>query len=372
MAQIAIIATDSWYIWNFRSATIRRLLAEGHAVTVYCGNSAYFRKLEALGVRPIHVPLDGRKIRPLRELKALVLLALALKRDRSSVILSFNPKGNLFAGLIRRLFKFGWIANVSGLGILGEAKGFSARAVAALFRFAFHKVDHAFFQNDVDLGNWTENRIVAGDRASRQYGTGVDLDEFAKVEPPEGPVQVVCIARLLEKKGIGEYIALAESVRKRIPEVQFLLAGTVVPVDQGGFPADRIALAEAEGYIRFLGMLEDVRPVLASRSIGCLLTRYREGIPRSMIEFLATGRPILVSNFDGAEDLVSGAENGRIVDLNSATWMDSASKFIVEAATSPAHYAALGRESRRLAEQRFDGDVGISEYLDLIDDLTKR
>lgn len=369
MAQIALVATDAWYVWNFRAATIRRLIAEGYDVSVYCGNHAYLSNIEALGARAVHVPLDGRRVRPMREADALLRLALALRRDRPDVVLSFNPKGNLYSGLTRHVLRFGWIANVSGLGVLGEARGLRGHMIAVLFRLAFRRVDHAIFQNDIDLASWTAGKIVRAARASRQYGTGVDLAEFGSVAPPEGPLQVVCIARLLEKKGIGEYITLAEKVRSRTPEVRFLLAGALVTEDHGGFPAEKIAAAEAAGHIRFLGMLDDVRPVLSGRTLGCLLTRYKEGIPRSMIEFLATGRPILVSNFGGAGDLVPGADNGLIVDLGAPDWLDAAANYIELAATDPARFAELCAGARNLAERRFDGNVGIGEYIAHIETL---
>lgn len=369
MAQVAIVATDAWYVWNFRAATIRRLTAEGHSVSVYCGNRAYFGHLEELGVRTFYVPLDGRRVRPLREAVALLRLTMALRRDKPLVVLSFNPKGNLYVGLARRILRFGWIANVSGLGLLGEARGLRGRVISTLFRLAFRGVNHAFFQNDADLASWTAANIVPSAHASRQYGTGVDLSQFALMPAPEAPLEVVCIARLLEKKGIGEYIALAEKVRARAPEVRFLLAGALVPVDQGGFPADKIAAAEAAGHICFLGMLDDVRPILSGRTIGCLLTRYKEGLPRSMIEFLATGRPILISDFEGSSDLVDHDRNGLIIDLNAFSCLEVAAGYIEMLSINSKQYDVLCAKSRKLAERRFDGNKGIDEYISRIQAL---
>lgn len=170
-------------------------------------------------------------------------------------------------------------------------------------------------------------------------------------------------------RGIGDYIELAKRVRKQAPEIRFLLAGPVIPEDQGGFPAEKIAVAEAEGHIRFIGMLEDVRPVLAGRTLGCLLTRYKEGIPRSMIEFLAVGRPILVSNFDGAEDLVPDPGIGRIVNLSESSWLETASEFVQEVAANSLTYTRICAEAHRLAKLRFDGNVGIEEYLIHVSDM---
>jgi glycosyltransferase involved in cell wall biosynthesis len=369
MAHLALIATDSWYLWNFRAATICRLIDEGHDVLVYCGNRAYLKKLEALGARVLYIPLHGRGVRPLVEAGNLLRLGVNLWRDRPDVVLSFNPKGNLYSGFMRYIFSFAWIANVSGLGVLGEAQGYSGRAVDALFRFAFHRVDHVFFQNDTDLKSWTVSKIVPLTRASRQYGSGVDLSEFAFVPAPDCKLEVVCIARLLEKKGIGEFIELAKWVRTISPEVSFCLAGALVPIEQGGYPAEKIEAAVNAGHIRFLGMLDDVRPVLAGRTVGCLLTRYKEGLPRSMIEFLATGRPILVSAFNGAIDLVPASDNGKIVDPSSAGWIVEAAEFILEIARKPGHYDALCGNSRSLAERRFDGNVVIKEYVSNINAL---
>lgn len=371
MAKIALIATDSWYVLNFRSDTIRELVSLEHDLVVYCGNTAHFAEIAELGAVPVHVPLYGRRVSILREIVALFCLAWQLFRDRPEIALSFNPKGNLYTGLARRLFRYSWIANISGLGILGEAKGHKAGLINFVFRFALSRVSHCVFQSSTDLEDWVSAGIVPRDRTSRQYGTGVDLSSFYYIKPPVGSLTVVCAARLLEKKGIGEYIELAKFARDRVPGVEFCLAGSTVPNEEGGFPIERIREAEASGHIKFLGMVEDVRPLLAGRTLGCLLSRYKEGVPRSMIEFLATGRPILVSNFDTAIDLVPNSRTGQIFDLSDANWIPKATRFIHEISMDFALYEEMCVEARELAERRFDGGVGIKEYVERIGCLTK-
>ncbi|GHB24536.1 glycosyl transferase [Pseudovibrio japonicus] len=369
MAKIAIVATDSWYVWNFRADTIRRLVSDGYAVTVYSGNRDYLDHLSALGTQVEYLPLDGRRVRPLRELGVLLRFIWRLKRDSPDIVLSFNPKANLYTGLARHLVRFGWIANISGLGVLGEISGFWSLLVLRIFRIAFIHVNHCIFQNEADLEAWKDAKIVPADLSSRQFGTGVNLSEFACVQPPEGALKVICIARLLEKKGIGEYIELAKSVRSKAPRIDFLLAGNHVPVSHGGFPAEKIAAAEAAGHIQYLGMLEDVQPLLSGRTVGCLLTRYKEGIPRSMIEFLATGRPILISSFDAATDLVPDQSNGHIVAVQESNWLETASDYIMDLEENPEQYQILCCNARAMAETRFDGNVGIEEYLKQIKNL---
>lgn len=369
MAHIAIVATDSWYIWNFRARTIQRLRDIGHTVTCYCGNPDYMSRLSDLGATTHLLALDGRRANPLREGLALMTLMRALQRDRPDVVLSFNPKGNFYTGLTRRLFRFGWIANVSGLGVLGEKKGAFGNLLRRLFRFSFGTVDRVIFQNAEDLDAWVADGIVPQVRTTRQFGSGVDLTDFPVVHPPSGPLNVVCLARLLEKKGIGDFIALAKKVRTTAPEVQFLLAGKPVPVAEGGVPSQIIEDAHRDGHITYLGMLDDVRPVVMQRTVGCLLTRYKEGVPRSMIEFLATGRPILISNFNGSHDLVGPHDSGKIVDLTRTDWIDDAADFVWRCQSDADFYDILCHNARTLAEHRFDGDVGIRDYVGMIEEL---
>ena len=369
MAHIAIVATDSWYIWNFRAKTIQRLRATGHTVTCYCGNPDYMHRLRSLGATTHLLALDGRRADLLREGLVLLTLMRAVRRDRPDVVLSFNPKGNFYTGLTRRLFRFGWIANVSGLGVLGEKKGAFVDLLRRLFRFSFGTVDRVIFQNTEDLDVWVADGIVAQVRTTRQFGSGVDLTDFPIVHAPSGPLNVVCLARLLEKKGIADFIALAQKVRTTAPDVQFLLAGKPVPVAEGGVTSQIIEDAHRSGHITYLGMLDDVRPVVIQRTVGCLLTRYKEGVPRSMIEFLATGRPILISNFNGSHDLVGPHNNGKIVNLADSDWIDHAANFVWRCQSDAVFYEMLCHNAHILAEHRFDSGDGIRGYLGMIDAL---
>lgn len=367
MTHVGLVASDSWYIWNFRAGTIQGLLIKGYKVTIFCGNLEYVDKLRSLGVNVVYVPFVGRSINPIINLRDLFRFFVAVKKHRPLVILSFNPKTNIYTGLIRRIIKFGWIANISGTGVLGEKNGILGNLIKQILKFVFKKVDHAIFQNCEDRDNWISQNIVRKSGTLRQFGSGINLEKFKKIKPPGGEITVVCIARLLKKKGIGNFIELAAQTKKIEPNIKFCLAGPIIKEKNLGFPLKKIQIAQSEGYIQYVGMLDDVRPLISQRTIGCLLTKYKEGLPKSMIEFLAFGRPILISSFSGAKDLVPKDTNGLILDLCDNQWIENAIKFLLDLSKNPTRYDQACDVSYSIAKENFNEEVGIGEYISLIE-----
>ena len=367
MARITFIANNSWYLLNFRRNTILRLLAAGHDVNVVCGNIERLQDFRSLGVSATYVPFGGRKFNLINEFRTFTLLLFALLRTNPEIVLSFNPKANLYTGFCRNFLSYRWISNVSGLGRLGDTRGIIGAIINLLFKFSYRKVDHTFFQSQVDFDKWLGAGIINSKRCSRLYGSGVDLVRFKAAAPLGEELHVVCAARLLKKKGIGHFIALAKYMRSSGLQLKFVLAGPLMPVDEGGFPKKKILEAVDLGFIEYLGYLENVVPLIRRRSVGCLLTEYNEGIPKSMIEFLACGRPLLISNFDSAYDLVPKTDKfGKVVDLKSSIWLDEAASYIKKLALDPQLYRSEGIAARSLAECRFDEQDNIHQYQKII------
>jgi glycosyltransferase involved in cell wall biosynthesis len=370
MGHIGIIATDSWYVLNFRTTTILRLIDEGYDITVFCGNKQFMDELRSLGANAVYIPVIGRSINPVIVLRDFLILLFAVRKYRPSVILSFNPKTNVFTGLLRLFTKFRWVANISGTGVLGKKRGLLGYAIVQMYKFSFKKVDYVIFQNSKDKINWIESKIVSKECALRQFGSGVDLKKFQITEPKDDKITVVCISRLLVEKGIEYFINLAKITTEKSANISFILAGNEVDINRGGYNIDRVIEAQNAGYIEYIGMQRDVVPLISKRTIGCLLTRYNEGLPKSILEFMAVGRPVLISDFSAAEELVPLDKNGLIVNLDDSQWMEQASRFILELANDPEEYKRMCVNSRELAVNVFNDEIGISEYISLITRLT--
>jgi glycosyltransferase involved in cell wall biosynthesis len=247
-------------------------------------------------------------------------------------------------------------ALIPGLGQMFTSPGASGalkRAIAgALYRKALGAVDCVFVQNEDDeeflrrIGAVTRQHHV-----TRIDGSGVDIERFDPPPLPSDPA-FLFVARLVEEKGVAEFVEVARRVRAKVPEATFRVVGYF---DGEGESRLRPLLDSAarDRAIEFVGRVEDIRPQIARSSVFVLPSRYREGIPRSALECLAMGRAIITTDWVGCRETVRRGEraNGILVPIRD---VDALERAALALATDPAMVARMGQESRRYAEERFD------------------
>ena len=180
-------------------------------------------------------------------------------------------------------------------------------------------------------------------------GSGVDLDEFGPEPPPAAGNCFLIICRFLGNKGVREYAQAAHRVRLRHPNAVFCLAGWI---DDN---PDAIAESELDawvqsGDIEYLGRLEDVKPALRECSVY-VLPSYREGTPRTVLEAMAIGRPVITTDAPGCRETVTDGENGFLVPVKSVGALVEAMQRFID---NPDLAAEMGKRSREIAEEKYD------------------
>jgi len=183
----------------------------------------------------------------------------------------------------------------------------------------------------------------------RVPGSGVDLDHYGTAPIPAGPVRFLMIARLLHSKGLSEYAEAARRLRGRYPEARFALLGPPDP-SPAGVDAAQVEQWRREGAIRYLGEARDVRPYLAAASIFVLPSWYREGLPRTILEAMATGRAVITTDMPGCREPIEPGVNGYIVPPRDAEALAMAmERFLLR----PELVARMGARARETAMERF-------------------
>jgi glycosyltransferase involved in cell wall biosynthesis len=182
-------------------------------------------------------------------------------------------------------------------------------------------------------------------------GSGIDLEAFRPVALPDR-LSFLMVARLLTEKGVREYVEAARCVRARHPEVAFRLAGGLDTAQRRrAIPKEEVQSWVAEGVIDYLGHVEDIREALSQASVFVLPSYYPEGQPRSILEALAMGRPVVTTDWNGCRETVEVGQNGFLVPPRDvASLVDTLQKFIEH----PEQIAVMGRASRRLAEKKYN------------------
>lgn len=356
--RIAVVHSNADYLLGLRLPLLRHLRERFEVVAMAPHlRAAHLEDLAALGIEGADFSLQPTGLNPLADLLDTVRLARKLRLLRLDAILTNTIKpvtlgtfAAALAGIPRRY------ALISGLGFAfmddEEPAGIRKRVVrvvaTAQYRAALALNRRVVFHNRDDMRFFVEAGICRADRAGYVDGSGVDTVAFAQAPPVSEPV-FVAVSRLLRDKGIGEYLEAARMVKSRIPEASFLLVGDVDP-NPSSLDRQDVERYVEDGTIHWAGAVTDVRPWLR-RAAVFVLPSYREGIPRSTLEAMATGRAVVTTDVSGCRETVIEGTNGLLVPARNAAALADA---MATLAVQPDRVREMGIASRRIAEERFD------------------
>jgi glycosyltransferase involved in cell wall biosynthesis len=344
-------------VW-FRGPLMEAMVAHGHDVValvpIQDASSPLIRRLEAMGVSTQSISLDRVGFNPFADAYTICSLVARLRRLRPDVVLAYMIKPIIYGSIAARLAGVPAVYSiVEGAGYIfsdqNDRRVLLRAAVKSMYRLALASNRRVFFLNQDNKRLFEElGAIRHPEHAVLLNGIGVDLDQFTPVLTPQR-ASFLLIARLLRDKGVREFVAAARLVKACYPDVRFRLVGWL-----DGSPSaireDELRTWVDEGTIDFLGKLDDVRPALADASVF-VLPSYHEGLPRTIMEAMATGRPIITTDAPGCRETVIPGRNGCLVPVRDVPALAEAMLRFIE---KPELIASMGHESRRIAEAKYD------------------
>lgn len=307
------------------------------------------------------IAIDRAGLDPFRDWQTVRAYARALRDDAPDVLFGFTPKANIYGGLAARVARVPFIPTVSGLGT-GFLKGGIVRSVMQiLYRQAFRRSPIIFFQNPDDRDIFIERRLVRPQQARMAPGSGVDLDHFRPVDPPQAPpFRLLFIGRLLADKGLRELIEAVDRLRQGGRSIELTLVGSADEGNPSSIPQAERDNWQASGLAALLGHQVDVRPAIA----GChsvVLPSYREGLPRSLLEASAMGRPMIATDVPGCREIVRDGETGILCQSRDAASLADAIDRMMS--LQGKERARMGSAARELVEKRFGQAQVVDLYL---------
>lgn len=355
--KVLLLASSAKSLTLFRGPLIRSMVEGGHAV-VGCApqpDPDVAAELAAIGASFETYPLQRTGTNPVADLWTIVSLARLFRRLRPDVVLAYTQKPMIYGGMATRLAGVpAFFPMVTGLGYVfteagGRSRRFLQELTSGLFWIGLRHARVVFFFNRDDVEEFRRRRIVdRTQRLVRVDGSGIDLDHYRPMPLPAGPPVFLLIARLLADKGIREYVAAAQALRARYPQARFELLGPVDP-NPAAIKLDEVEAWVRDGSIDYLGETRDVRPYLA-RTTVYVLPSYREGIPRTVLEAMATGRPVVTTDAPGCRETVLPGETGFLVPPRDSVALAAAlERFITE----PALAETMGSAGLEFVRRRF-------------------
>jgi len=366
---VALVCNTAWAIYTYRQGLLRALAKAGAKITIIAPRDRTFEPLTAMGCHCVELAIASKGTNPLDDLATLRALYRHYHAMKPDVVFHYTVKPNIYGSIAAWLARVPSIAVTTGLGYVFIQKSRAAQIAKRLYRFAFRFPREVWFLNRDDLAAFTEQKLLAHpERARLLHGEGVDLDEFPYTPAlPRGTFSFVLIGRLLWDKGVGEYVEAARRLRARYPHARFQLLGPVGVENPSAISRDEVALWEREGVIDYLGETTDVRPYIAD-SDCVVLPSYREGVPRTLMEAGAMGRPVVATDVPGCREVVAHGENGLLCEVRNAASLEAALAAMLD--MGPDERRAMGERGRKKIEKEFDERAVVQRYRELVRELT--
>ena len=337
-------------------------MADDYKVITVGPTDSYSTKLAAMGCEVIDMPMAAKGVNPREDLFLLGQLRRLYKTIKPDFIFHYTIKPNIYGSVAARLAGIPSIAVTTGLGYTFMQNNWVARVARLLYKAAFLSPKEVWFLNEDDRQTFLRHRLVATDKAVLLHGEGVNTTHFCPqpVLAGDGKTRFLLVARMLWDKGVGEYVEAARQVRKQHPDAVFQLLGACGVPNPSEVSRDQMTAWEREGIIEYLGTTLDVRPYLAKAD--CLvLPSYREGVPRTLLEAAAMGKPLIASDAPGCRDVVVDGKTGWLCPVKNAAALADC---MVQLLAMPVESRqAMGMAGRRFIVDNFDEQKAVAHYL---------
>jgi glycosyltransferase involved in cell wall biosynthesis len=371
---LIFLVTEDWYFWAHRLPQARAARDSGFDVAVATRVDRHGELIRGEGFT-LH-PLGWRRgsINPVAGLLAIREVARLYRRERPAIVHHVSQKPILIGSIAARLAGRTRIVNaLTGLGFLFTAATAKTRLLRGfllpVFRWIAGRPGVRFLVENPDDGALLrELNVVPASRIVLIRGSGVDTGHYQPMpEPQSGPITIACATRMLRIKGVAEVVEAFRQLRARRTDVRLLLAGAPDPENPAAIPVGSLEQWAAEPGIEWLGHVEDIRQVWARAHIAVLASQGGEGIPMTLMEAAACGRPLIATDVPGCREIVRAEESGLLVRPGDVAGLaDAFERMSADAALR----RRCGDAARVLVEAGLDarnvGDQTVSVYRDLM------
>ena len=372
--KLFMVVNVDWFFLSHRKEIALAAQKAGWEVAIVTADTGRLKEIGALGLRTVDLPMSRSGMNILQELRTLCFLWKLYRKERPDVVHHVGMKTILWGTLAARFARVRGVVNaISGLGgfFAEENKGLLARLMPKVLRFAHHRKNLlCIFQNDDDKGLYIKHGIISAGQARFIKGSGVNLNDFRYTpEPEEGKLKVVLTARMIVEKGIFVLKEAAEKLRPKYGEaVEFQLIGGLD--DHPGAITEEQLQEVCDGqYIRWLGYRTDVKALLMQCHIVAFPSYYMEGLPKSLIEADAVGRPVITCNSVGCKEAVIDGYNGFLIPTRD---VDALAEKLDRLLSDKMLRRQMGRNSREYAEKYFSIDSVVEKHLAIYKELINR
>jgi glycosyltransferase involved in cell wall biosynthesis len=378
---IVFLVNHAAFFVSHRLPIAQAAMAKGYDVRLLTGQGASksmeeaaVAQLAASGIPHTRIAFRSASVNPLSELRGLFQLALLLRRWRPALVHCVSPKGILYGGLVAR-----WtgvpaiVLAVSGMGYAFTADGRKSLfrsmvglAYRTLAKLAYgHAHKRVIVQNADDKAHVVQSTLATADETVLIKGSGAQLDSLIHARIESKQSMVLLPARMLQDKGVVEFVQAAKQLKHLHPDWRFVLAGAADYDNPSSISAAQLQQWQSEGHVEWLGYVDDMPKWYAQASIVCLPS-YREGMPKALLEAAAAGCAVVTTDVTGCRDAIMPGQTGVLVPVRDASLLQQALSELIE---NKAQRERYGQAGRKMAIENFGIDAVIAQTLHLYQEL---
>lgn len=361
--KIVIIGTNASTILGFRKDLILKLISQGHTVFAFAIDYSLQEKeaVKSLGAIPFDYSLSRAGLNPFSDIKTLFQLKKLLITINPDIVFSYFSKPVILGTLAARLAKVPKrIGMLEGLGytFTPQPKGVSLRTKMIrfiqvfLYRLSFFYLDKIILLNNDDYNDLIKNHHLKVKNVCILGPIGLNLKDYPYTPAPVEPISFIFIGRLLAEKGIHEYVSAAKIIKKKYPNVEFIVLGGLDEENPGGLSKKQLELLISDGLITYPGHVSNVKDWITKASVF-ILPSYREGAPRSTQEAMAIGRAVITTDAPGCKDTVLNETNGFLIPRYDINALANKIEYFIQ---NRVKIIQMGTESHKIALKKFDAD----------------
>jgi glycosyltransferase involved in cell wall biosynthesis len=359
--RILILSNHFITLYNFRKELIKKLVEAGHEVFISMPKDDENSFFSDMGCKIIETPVDRRGINPIRDIGLILNYIKIMKRLKPNIIFSYTIKPNIYGCIASNLTKYRQVSNITGTGATFLKKSVVTTIAKILYKMSLKKSYKVFFQNSGDKDFFVENKMVRNNYEMLP-GSGVNLEQYSVSDlPSDKETNFIFIGRVMELKGIDQYLKCAKTIKENYPSTNFYIAGFI---EEDRYK-EIIDAYHARGIINYIGFQKEIKSWIERCHCTILPSHGGEGVPNVLLESAAMGRICITSKISGSKDVVVDGVSGYLFETGNAEDLTNHVEKILEL-----DYEAkkqFGLAGRKKVEKDFDRQIVIDAYFNEVE-----
>lgn len=369
MKTLLIITNVDWFLISHRLVLAKAALQNGWKVYVACQDTGRSHEIVNEGIEFIDFPLSRSGTNPIEEIRLYLRFKKLYNQIKPDVVHQITIKPVIYGSLAAKSENIRGVVNaISGMGYMfTQGKiGLMQQILLKLMKRGSNRRNVSFiFQNEDDRNVLEHFNILKLCKSVNLIkGSGIDLNDFSfKPQSFQGDrIRILLPSRMLWDKGVRELREASDILKRNyFDRIQFVLVGKADDHNKSAVPKQYLDEWQDGEYVIWKGHVDNMKEEYENAHI-VVLPSYREGLPKTLIEACAIGRPIVTTDTIGCKDCVDEGINGMKVQVKNGEALANALEKLIN---DEKLMILMGEKGREKAEREFNVFDVIAKHLEI-------